>query len=163
MLSLMVSKCSYFFQTLYNVALANAKLGNWAKAEENLILALSQKGEPRHGTKIEKAMQEILVSLSLVQLCIYYAGSYKVSLFWVTGLTQISSRNFGYLYLLLLLCSIVIYLVKSLTRFYIHILILHLYHAQAVILKVYVSIYEYMCTRVFIFVFLGYIFHIRLP
>lgn len=50
----------YSCETLYNVALANAKLGNWAKAEENLILALSQKGEPRHGTKIEKAMQEIL-------------------------------------------------------------------------------------------------------
>ncbi|KAG8555465.1 hypothetical protein GDO81_017709, partial [Engystomops pustulosus] len=50
----------YSCEVLYNVALANAKLGNWAKAEENLILALSQKVEPRHGTKIEKAMQEIL-------------------------------------------------------------------------------------------------------
>ncbi|XP_069835438.1 neutrophil cytosol factor 2 [Dendropsophus ebraccatus] len=50
----------YSCEILYNVALANAKLGNWAKAEENLILALSQKAEPRHGTKIEKAMQEIL-------------------------------------------------------------------------------------------------------
>lgn len=50
----------YSCEILYNVALAHAKVGNWAKAEENLILALSQKVEPRHGTKIEKAMQEIL-------------------------------------------------------------------------------------------------------
>ncbi|KAM3914303.1 neutrophil cytosol factor 2 [Leptodactylus fuscus] len=50
----------YSCEVLYNAALANVKMGNWAKAEENLILALSQKAEPRHGTKIEKAMQEIL-------------------------------------------------------------------------------------------------------
>ncbi|KAM9324720.1 neutrophil cytosol factor 2 [Gastrophryne carolinensis] len=50
----------YSCEILYNVALGHAKVGNWAKAEENLILALSQKVEPRHGTKIEKAMQEIL-------------------------------------------------------------------------------------------------------
>lgn len=50
----------YSCEVLYNVALGHTKVGNWAKAEENLILALSQKVEPRHGTKIEKAMQEIL-------------------------------------------------------------------------------------------------------
>ncbi|XP_075688274.1 neutrophil cytosol factor 2 [Rhinoderma darwinii] len=50
----------YSCEILYNIALANAKVGNWAKAEESLILALSQKAEPRHATKIEKAMQEIL-------------------------------------------------------------------------------------------------------
>ncbi|XP_044157968.1 neutrophil cytosol factor 2 [Bufo gargarizans] len=50
----------YSCEILYNVALANAKLGNLAKAEENLVVALSQKVEPRHGTKIEKAMQQIL-------------------------------------------------------------------------------------------------------
>ncbi|XP_075038347.1 neutrophil cytosol factor 2 [Mixophyes fleayi] len=50
----------YSCEILYNIALGHAKVGNWAKAEENLILALSQKSEPRHGTKIEKAMQEIL-------------------------------------------------------------------------------------------------------
>ncbi|KAM5148489.1 neutrophil cytosol factor 2 [Mantella aurantiaca] len=50
----------YSCEILYNVSLGHAKVGNWAKAEENLILALSQKAEPRHSTKIEKAMQEIL-------------------------------------------------------------------------------------------------------
>ncbi|XP_018430686.1 PREDICTED: neutrophil cytosol factor 2 [Nanorana parkeri] len=50
----------YSCEILYNVALGHTKVGNWAKAEENLILALSQKVEPRHGTKIEKAMQENL-------------------------------------------------------------------------------------------------------
>ncbi|XP_068098658.1 neutrophil cytosol factor 2 [Hyperolius riggenbachi] len=50
----------YSCEILYNVALGHVKVGNWAKAEENLILALSQKVEPRHGTKIEKAMQDIL-------------------------------------------------------------------------------------------------------
>ncbi|XP_066453555.1 neutrophil cytosol factor 2 [Eleutherodactylus coqui] len=50
----------YSCEILYNIALAYTKVGNWAKAEESLILALSQKVEPRHGTKIEKAMQEIL-------------------------------------------------------------------------------------------------------
>ncbi|XP_056387841.1 neutrophil cytosol factor 2 [Hyla sarda] len=50
----------YSCEVLYNVALANTKLGNWAKAEESLIIAISQKAEPRHGTKIEKAMQDIL-------------------------------------------------------------------------------------------------------
>ncbi|XP_063795831.1 neutrophil cytosol factor 2 isoform X2 [Pseudophryne corroboree] len=50
----------YSCEILYNIALGSAKVGNWAKAEENLILALSQKVEPRQGTKIEKAMQEIL-------------------------------------------------------------------------------------------------------
>ncbi|XP_072275871.1 neutrophil cytosol factor 2 isoform X2 [Pyxicephalus adspersus] len=50
----------YSCEVLYNIALGHTKVENWAKAEENLILALSQKVEPRHGTKIEKAMQEIL-------------------------------------------------------------------------------------------------------
>ncbi|XP_075176735.1 neutrophil cytosol factor 2 isoform X3 [Anomaloglossus baeobatrachus] len=50
----------YSCEILHNIAFANAKMGNWEKAEKSIILALSQKAEPRHGTKIEKAMQEIL-------------------------------------------------------------------------------------------------------
>ncbi|CAH2311327.1 neutrophil cytosol factor 2 [Pelobates cultripes] len=50
----------YSCEILYNIALAHAKLGEWAKSEENLLLALSQKSEPRHSTKIDKALQNIL-------------------------------------------------------------------------------------------------------
>ncbi|XP_053325838.1 neutrophil cytosol factor 2 [Spea bombifrons] len=50
----------YSCEILYNIALAHAKVGDWAKAEESLLLALSQKVEPRHGTKIERALQDIL-------------------------------------------------------------------------------------------------------
>ncbi|XP_073498714.1 neutrophil cytosol factor 2 [Phyllobates terribilis] len=50
----------YSCEILHNIALANAKMENWEKAEKSIILALSQKAEPRHGTRIEKAMQEIL-------------------------------------------------------------------------------------------------------
>uniref|UniRef100_A0A8C5QGJ7 Neutrophil cytosolic factor 2 n=1 Tax=Leptobrachium leishanense TaxID=445787 RepID=A0A8C5QGJ7_9ANUR len=50
----------YSCEILYNIALAHAKLGEWSKAEENLLLALSQKSEPRHTTKIERALQSIL-------------------------------------------------------------------------------------------------------
>ncbi|MEE6495906.1 hypothetical protein FKM82_002178 [Ascaphus truei] len=50
----------YSCEILYNMALAHAKLGEWAKSEERLLFALSQKAEPRQSTKIEKAMQDIL-------------------------------------------------------------------------------------------------------
>ncbi|OCT85094.1 hypothetical protein XELAEV_18023258mg [Xenopus laevis] len=50
----------YSCEILYNIALAYSKEGNWAKAEENMLLALSQKVEPRHSTKLEKAMEDIL-------------------------------------------------------------------------------------------------------
>ncbi|XP_006025435.1 neutrophil cytosol factor 2 isoform X1 [Alligator sinensis] len=46
-------------EVLYNIALVYAKLEDWKKAEEHLILATSLKSEPRHN-KIDKAMQAIL-------------------------------------------------------------------------------------------------------
>ncbi|KAG8436817.1 hypothetical protein GDO86_007776 [Hymenochirus boettgeri] len=50
----------YSCEILHNIALAHAKEGNWTKAEENVLLALKQKVEPRHGTKLDKAMEDIL-------------------------------------------------------------------------------------------------------
>ncbi|XP_053549942.1 neutrophil cytosol factor 2 [Bombina bombina] len=50
----------YSCEILYNIALAYTKLGDFAKAEERMILALNQKAEPRHGTKLERALQCIL-------------------------------------------------------------------------------------------------------
>ncbi|KAM4640591.1 neutrophil cytosol factor 2 [Discoglossus pictus] len=50
----------YSCEILYNVALAHCKLGEWAKAEEKVVLALNQSAEPRHTTKIERALQNIL-------------------------------------------------------------------------------------------------------
>ncbi|XP_019386517.1 PREDICTED: neutrophil cytosol factor 2 isoform X2 [Crocodylus porosus] len=52
-------------EVLYNIALVYAKLEDWKKAEEHLILATSMKSEPRHN-KIDKAMQAILVVASVV-------------------------------------------------------------------------------------------------
>ncbi|KAM8931036.1 LOW QUALITY PROTEIN: neutrophil cytosol factor 2 [Pelodytes ibericus] len=50
----------YSCEIKYNIALAHAKIGEWAKAEESVLLALSQKAEPRHSTKIDRALQDIL-------------------------------------------------------------------------------------------------------
>ncbi|NP_001029119.1 neutrophil cytosol factor 2 [Xenopus tropicalis] len=50
----------YSCEILHNIALTHAKEGKWAKAEESILLALSQKVELRHNTKLEKAMEDIL-------------------------------------------------------------------------------------------------------
>ncbi|XP_053101800.1 neutrophil cytosol factor 2 isoform X2 [Hemicordylus capensis] len=46
-------------EVLYNLALANAKLEEWKKAEEQLLMAMKMKTELQHN-KIKKAMESIL-------------------------------------------------------------------------------------------------------
>lgn len=48
-------------QVLHNMALAQAQLGNWEKAQENLVKALDYKTEAKLNI-IDKALQSTLVS-----------------------------------------------------------------------------------------------------
>ncbi|KAJ8375485.1 hypothetical protein SKAU_G00060650 [Synaphobranchus kaupii] len=49
----------YACEILHNIALAQAQLGQWEKAQENLLTALSLKTESKHG-HIDKALESVL-------------------------------------------------------------------------------------------------------
>lgn len=52
----------YFLpQVLHNMALAEAQMGNWEKAQQNLVKALDYKTDAKLNV-IDKAMQSTLVS-----------------------------------------------------------------------------------------------------
>lgn len=52
-------------QVLHNMALVEAQLGNWEKAQEHLTKALNYKTEARFNI-IDKALQSILVSCDTI-------------------------------------------------------------------------------------------------
>lgn len=64
MLNLIVFKCfilSILPQVLHNMALAEAQLGNWERAQESLVKALDYKADTKLNI-IDSALQSTLVS-----------------------------------------------------------------------------------------------------